>query len=209
MPDVKKTDLAALHQMIDAMAEAIAPVTASYAEAERAHAEKLNTQIVLVEGLLALAADIVRAIGTRPKISEELTSDSSQLASWRGLVLTCRPREALSHNGLEPESHETGGLRKGTYGGSHVFLRDDGRLVALFYVGGWDVDETCRGPNEWRATEREISVETFCRDWAAAAEPKKLATQMLKFIEKAGDRSKAIAKARELTDKYRAIAALL
>jgi hypothetical protein len=210
--DKDKAASVALREKIDSIVAAIGPIVEAHAESEKAHADKLAAEIDLVSTMLQLAQPVVRAIGTRPKLSENATSATSattQLASWRGLVLTCRPREALSHKGLEPERHEAESHRKGTYGGSHVFLREDGRLAALFYEGGWNVDEHAYGQDEWRTTEREISVEAFCRNWASDADPKKLAAHLLKFIEKAGDRQKSITKARELADKYRAIVTLL
>jgi len=215
MADVKKADLAALHQMIDSMAVAIAPIVAGYEKSEEAHAEKLKAQIALIDAILALAAPTVRAIGTRPKIWEASGSDDSypnQRASWRGLALTC-PIKEISVSNSEPEPpHITGepdaaGYSRGTIAGSHVFLTEHGDLVKLSYTGVYHVVRG--GYNEWRATEQRVSVEEFCRDNTSAANPKALATLLLKFIEKAGDRSKGIAKATELTTKYRAIVTLL
>ena len=213
--DKGKADVAALRHKIDAIIATIGPIVEANAESEKAHADKLAAQIDLVSTMLQLAQPTVRAIGTRPTIWQsngDHSSRANQLATWRGLVLTCPVKEIRSSNSEPAPLDITGapddaGYSKGMYGGSHVFLSEHGELVKLSYTGAYHVVRG--GQDEWRASEQRISTEDFCRDHPSAADPKKLAAQLLGFMEKAGDRRKSIAKARELADKYRAIATLL
>lgn len=208
-----------LHRMIDSMSDAIGPLVAAHTASEASHADKLTSQVELVRKMLVLVQPLVRVLGTRPKLSVSETDHADRIetfADWRGLVLTWPAKKIRpSHDEPGPSDLTTArdltscgpGYSKGTFVGSHVFLREDGVLVEHAYEGSW---ATMLGhPNHWRAVEREISVEAFCRDWFAAADPKKLAEQLLSFIELAGDRKKATAKASDLAIKYRAILSLL
>lgn len=210
-----KADTSALHRTIDAMASAIGPIIMDHVASERAHAEKLEAQVALVSKILELAQPTVRALGTRPKISETQTYDDgpiTQHANWRGLVLTC-PVKKIKPSGSEPcptavtAVQEGDTHAKGSYSGCHVFIRDDGALVELSYEGTLSVRRG--GKDEWRATEQTISIEGFCRAWPQAADPKKLAEQLLGFMDASGNRDKATAKANDLIAKFRAITTLL
>ena len=213
-PNKDTAHVAAFHRMIDAMAGAIGPIVTAHAASESAHADRLQAQITLVAAILDLARPTVRAIGTRPKISEAQVMNGDrapvvQLAIWRGLVLTC-PVKRIRPSNDEPASTMSttaADAKSGSYGGEHVFVREDGNLAKLSYKGSCTVQRG--GHDEWSATEHEISVEDFCRDWSSAADPKKLAEQLLGFMNTVGDRGKALAKASDLADKFRAITVLL
>ena len=88
--DTLETDLTKL-------SSAIAPIVAAHAESEAAHADKLAAQIALVTKILEIARPAVRALGTRPKISDKYVSGGGSIAEeharWRGLILSCEPKE--------------------------------------------------------------------------------------------------------------------
>lgn len=229
-PTKGKANIAALHRMIDEMADAIDPIVAAHAESEKLHTEKRKAFVELVTKMLELVQPTVRALGTRPAISHVFTYDggagTEHLAEWRGLFLTGTPADVpLGHPGgtlpqsvVEYSSAANVGKTNdgetdfliGTYGGRDVFLREDGQLVELSYQGVWKKEP--RHDGEWHATEKEISVEMFCRDdyyRRYVAEPKALAARLLGFMEAAGNRKKSMAKAAAAATKFRAIAALL
>lgn len=229
-PTKGTADVAALHRMIDEMADAIAPIVAAHSESEKAHAEKRKAHVELVTKMVQLAQPTVRALGTRPTVALSFVFGSGgeeTLADWRGLILTTAalrdpglpgPRGTLLQSVVEYSSAANAGRTSdgtadfltGTYGGRDVFLREDGQLVQLSYAGTWRKEPEHYG--EWKATQTEISVEMFCRDdehRRYAADPKNLAAQLASFMEAAGSRKKSMAKAAAAASKFRAIAALL
>lgn len=208
MIDVSSTmDIDALHRMIDSIAAKIPSIMATHAEAESAHADKLEAQITLVTAMLELARPTARALGTRPKIFEshtlDVTARTSERAIWRGLNLTYPLNEEPGPAQITTAQD----VNAGSYWGGNVFLREDGRLVKLAYAGSWKGLPRLHG--EWRATEQEIPVEVFCRDWSRSSDPKQLAVQLLGFMDATGDRRKPTAKAHEAANKFRAIVTLL
>jgi hypothetical protein len=199
------TDTDTLEADLSKLAATISTVVTTHSEAEAAHADKLSAQAALVARILEIARPAARALGTRPKIADTYIVDggmiTDQHAIWRGVILTCDPRQiGPSRKTIKRDDTQ------GVYEGVDVFLRDDGALVELSYEGSWSLWQGTRC--EWRATEHEITVEEFCRDWTAA-DPAKLVAQLLALAEAAGDRTKAIAKARARMDKFRAVLALL
>jgi len=198
------TDTDTLEADLSKLAAAISTVVAVNVEADQAHAEKLAAQVALVARILEMARPAARALGTRPKLADTFIVEGGtivdQHAIWRGVILTCEPR------GAGPSRKSTPSDNEGMYEGADVFLRDDGALVELSYEGSWSRWQGTRC--EWRGTPREITVEEFCRDWTAA-DPAKLVAQLLALADAAGDRTKAIAKARARMDKFRAVLALL
>lgn len=187
------------------LASTISTVVAANSEADQAHADKLAAHVALVTRILKMAQPAVRALGTRPKLADTYIVEggtiTDQYAVWRGVILTCPP------NRVGPSRKVTKlDDTKGAYEGAAVFLRDDGALVELSYEGAWSSWQGTRC--EWMAIAREITVDEFCRDWPAA-EPTKLVAQLLALADAAGDRTKAIAKARARMDKFRAVLALL
>lgn len=188
------SDAIELHRMIDALSSAIGPIVTAHAESDRVHADKLEAQVDLVAKILEFTQPSVRALGTRPHFFESGAGVDMQhrRAAWRGLNLT-RPAQ------LTPE----GETLVGAYS-SHVYLREDGSLVILFFEGPWNAQ-----PSACQVKEQDISVEAFCRNYPVASDPKKLVAQLLGFMGAAGDRRKSIVKAREITDKLRAISTLL
>ena len=232
-PTKGKADVAGLHRMIDELESAISPIVAAHSESETVHAEKRAAHIALVTKMLELAQPMVRALGTRPVIFHSYShggaDNEEQLADWRGLILTAspddkfisptasvgasppqRPVELSSAANVGPKSDGTTDFLQGTYDGYDVFLREDGQLMLLSYEGTWKKEPNHHG--EWRATEQEITVETFCFDGEyrrQAADPKSLAAQLVSFVDKAGSRKKSMAKATAAATKFRAIAALL
>lgn len=201
--DTNTTD--ALTTAIATLADTIAPLVQAHAESEAAQADELAAQTALVTRILEIARPSVRALGTRPQISDEFISGGGQVdtkrAPWRGIVLSCEPRQiGPERKGRTHDSNE------GAYSGSDVFLREDGALVRLNYSGAWSnwQNATC----SWEATEDVLTVEDFCARWEAS-EPAELIAHLLKLAQSAGDRGKVTAAARERAAKYRALAALL
>jgi hypothetical protein len=210
--DGTKANLAALHRVLDSMADAITSIVTEHAESENAHAEKLKAQVILVTKILEFARPTVRALGTRPKIFESIPASACHLATWRGLLLTPSVTEKRSSNAAGPSQTPTALDVSKSYwypfkDGSLVFLHEDGGLVELVYEDTWNAVPTLQ--TEWRATEQRISTELFCRTWTLDADPKKLAARLLGLMDAAGDRRKPTAKARALADKFRAIVTLL
>ena len=193
-----ETDLAKL-------SDTIAPIVAALADSEVAAADELAAQVALVTRILEIARPAVRALGSRPKTSDNYIAGEGDVgstrASWRGLILTCEPKE-------------TGPTRKkirrddndGAFQGSDVFLRDDGQLVKLTYEGTWSNWQNARCG--WTAEEKTITVEEFCRRGSAAG-PDRLVTHLQSLADAAGDRAKATKTTRDRAAKYRAILALL
>jgi hypothetical protein len=192
------------------LAAAISTVVAANVEADQAHADKLAAQVALVARILEMVRPAVRALGSRPRLADTYIVEggriTDQIAAWRGVILSCSPQQVGPRKNAPARKDGAFEPGTGSYEGADVFLRDDGALVVLFYEGSWNMRQGTRC--EWRSTTREITVEEFCRDWMAA-DPAKLVAQLLALADAAGDRTKAIVKARARMDKFRAVLALL
>lgn len=199
-------DTATLSDSIRALSDKIAPMVAAYDTAAEAHEDELTAQVALVTKILEIMRPAVRALGTRPVISDSWRSggnyeSTEERASWRGLILTCEPRKIGPSRRKDP-----GDDFSGAYEGSDVFLSEDGTLTELSYSGtfsSWQGAEC-----GWRGTERVIPVEDFCRRWESA-EPADLVKHLLGLVNAAGDRISKAKASTERAAKLRAIAALL
>lgn len=173
------------------------------AAATAAKQNELEAQTALVTRILEMLRPAVRALGTRPLIADSYRSGADDVtrgekrAGWRGICLTGKPRPSRRRGGGEDTN--------GSYEGEDIFLREDGQLIALVYSGHWDNWQGHH--NEWQATEGERTVEEFCRDWANA-EPEQLLEDIVKLMDKAGDRARATEAANRRADKFRALLAL-
>lgn len=202
MPDTTDTNL---ETGLAKLSDTIAPIVAAHAESEAAKADELAAQVALVSRILEIARPAVRALGSRPLTSNDYIAGEggvgSTRASWRGLILTCEPKETgPTRDKLRRDDND------GSYEGCDVFLRDDGQLVELTYSGSWSNWQNSRCG--WTAEEETITVEQFCRT-CSAAEPDRLVAHLQAIADAAGDRVKATKATLDRAVKYRAILALL
>jgi len=194
-----------LEASLTKLSDTIAPLVAAHAASEEAKTDELAAQVALVARILEIARPAVRALGSRPKTSNDYIAGEGDVgstrASWRGLILTCTTKElGPSRDKLRRDDND------GTYEGRDVFLRDDGQLVELAYSGSWSNWQGSRCG--WTTEERTITVEAFCRNWATSA-PDRLVVQLQALADAAGDRDKVTKVSRARASKYRAILALL
>jgi hypothetical protein len=165
--------------------------------------EENEAAIALVTEILSIIRPAVRALGTRPLISDSYIAGGNRLvyvrASWRGIALTTT-KPGAERQKIRRDDND------GAYGGSDVFLREDGVLVELTYAGSWSNWQNARCA--WESAEREISIAKFVAEWSCAS-PESLIDHLQEIVDAAGDRAPKTAAARDRAGKLRAIVALL
>lgn len=190
-------------EALDHLKDSIQPLVAAHEDSERARAEEHEAEVALVTEVLAIVRPAVRALGTRPFVSDAYIAGDNQLertrASWRGIALTTT-KPGAERLKVRRDDND------GAYGGSDVFLREDGKIIELTYAGSWSNWQNARC--SWESAEREISIDTFVAEWTSAT-PENLVEHLQEIVAAAGDRGPKTAAARDRAGKLRAIVALL
>jgi hypothetical protein len=177
------------------LAAALNPIVETQRASTKARREVRDAKRELVGSIIEMMTAAVPALGDRPAISNDWAfTRGLTFATWRAIALSCdtvdkaRPLVCKEH-GLSSIS------------GTHLFLDEDGRIVALSYTGGFQA-----GPS-WVANESTLKLDAFCD--LPASDPDMLIARMAKLAESAGDRSRAVEDMQGTATRYRAISAAL
>jgi hypothetical protein len=203
---MSETAVTAIDAAVSHLSSAVAPLIAAHEESERAALEVRDAEVALVTKILEAVRPAVRALGSRPQVGDEYVVDGVQgeqpRAAWRGIVLTCAPKDA----GPTRKKHHSHNDTDGSYVGYDAFLREDGSIVELSYSGHWSQWQHSRC--SWEATERVLSVADFVDEYEPSR-PEDLVKHLQEVVDAAGDRSKRTAAMSARAEKLRAVTALL
>ncbi len=134
------------------LAQVLPTVLAEDAEALAARERETAAAAVLLERFVAMVKPAVRALGSRPRISQRIfwvdccQEEKVTRAPWRGVL--------LSPGSAGPEEDHPR-ANAGEYEGVELWLREDGTLIELTYSGSWSRWQGAS--SSWEAEEREYS----------------------------------------------------